>query len=452
MKKAIILSILILIFLLLYNLRSIYASFPASTKSLIKEYTHNRYQNLGDKSKILIRILNLEPFKNIQRRYGRTNPKIDNLNNDYNVKFLPDTASSKFNLIKHRVKFKEESNFYSWYRSTAPGFYKPFFIELVDDKILLINSDGEILLSNLSKDFLKKKTKLEFSNINHNLEITGTKKNRVTASLVDNKKLYLSHTTLKQDCQKFHIVVANLNFKKLEFKPFFDSDICGVNLHAGKMASLSFNGKKGILFSVGGERLNEASMLPQDPKSDLGKTIFVDFEKKQKIIYSIGHRNAQGIFVDQDIIIATEHGPRGGDEINKILFNKNYGWPLASYGYAYTHNKTKNKDRKYLKDHKSHGFEEPVYSFIPSIGISQIIKIDDNFSENWKGNFLLSSLNGGSLYRIKFSKDFNKVIFIEKIFVNRRIRDLKYSKKLNAVILALEDWKEIGVLKEFKNE
>ena len=85
-----------------------------------------------------------------------------------------------------------------------------------------------------------------------------------------------------------------------------------------------------------------------------------------------------------------------------------------------------------------------IIDFTDEVGI----KIDDDLSENWKGDFLLSSLNAGSLYRIKFSEDFNKVIFTEKIFINRRIRDLKYSKKLNAIILALEDWRELGILKE----
>jgi len=46
-----------------------------------------------------------------------------------------------------------------------------------------------------------------------------------------------------------------------------------------------------------------------------------------------------------------------------------------------------------------------------------------------------------------FSNDFDRVIYIEKIFVNRRIRDLKFSKTSKALILALEDWQEIGILR-----
>ena len=56
------------------------------------------------------------------------------------------------------------------------------------------------------------------------------------------------------------------------------------------------------------------------------------------------------------------------------------------------------------------------------------------------------------MYKIKFNKNFDKIIYKEKIFINRRIRDLKYSVKYNAIILALEDWKEIGILKKAENE
>ena len=116
----------------------------------------------------------------------------------------------------------------------------------------------------------------------------------------------------------------------------------------------------------------------------------------------------------------------------------------------YDHVKYKSK-KSYLKSHSNNNFKEPIYSFVPSIGISEIIKVPNKFSKNWDNNFLLASLNGGSLYRIKFSKNFEKIIYKEKIFIDRRIRDLKYSVKYNVIILALEDWKEIGILKQAEN-
>ena len=49
----------------------------------------------------------------------------------------------------------------------------------------------------------------------------------------------------------------------------------------------------------------------------------------------MGHRTPQGLYVEGNSILAAEHGPRGGDEINNIKFNGNYGWPLVSYGEPY---------------------------------------------------------------------------------------------------------------------
>ena len=80
----------------------------------------------------------------------------------------------------------------------------------------------------------------------------------------------------------------------------------------------------------------------------------------------------------------------------------------------------------YKKKHKKFGFEEPIYSFVPSIGISQIIKIPNSFSKLWKNNFIVSSLGSKSLYRIKFNDKYSKVQFIEKIFIGERIRDLLF--------------------------
>ena len=266
-------------------------------------------------------------------------------------------------------------------------------------------------------------------------------------TLIHKNRIFFSYLTYDKMCEKYNISYANLNLENLIFKNFFKSESCGENLNAGRMKVFNFNGSTGLLATIGGEKLNEPSNKPQDPKSDIGKIIFIDFETQEKKIYSMGHRNPQGLYVENDLIISTEHGPKGGDEINKIIYGGNYGWPIASYGMAYDHVK-KNKNKKYLKDHLSNNFIEPIFSFVPSIGISEIIKTPDEFSENWENNFLLASLNGGSLYKIKFNSTYDKIIFIEKIFVNKRIRDLKYSEKYNAVILALEDWTEIGILKE----
>ena len=63
---------------------------------------------------------------------------------------------------------------------------------------------------------------------------------------------------------------------------------------------------------------------------------------KEKKIVSLGHRNPQGLYYDKvnDLIISTDHGPKGGDEINIIIGGGNYGWPLVSHGFEYGTNDT----------------------------------------------------------------------------------------------------------------
>ena len=98
------------------------------------------------------------------------------------------------------------------------------------------------------------------------------------------------------------------------------------------------------------------------------------------------------------------------------------------------------------KNHKKEGFEEPIFSFIPAIGISEIIKLPNNFSNLWQDNFLLASLNGKHLFRIKFDEDFNKIIYFEKIYIGDRMRDLIYVSNKKKIILALELEGALGIL------
>ena len=90
------------------------------------------------------------------------------------------------------------------------------------------------------------------------------------------------------------------------------------------------------------------------------------------------------MFVEnQNAIISTEHGPKGGDEINinrypssKIM---NFGYPISSYGEHYSNDKYLYEEAPLYKSHKDYGFEEPVDYFVPSIGISDVEKYNDKY-------------------------------------------------------------------------
>ena len=171
--------------------------------------------------------------------------------------------------------------------------------------------------------------------------------------------------------------------------------------------------------------------LAQDEKSVNGKLIKINIENSNYEIISMGHRNPQGLYHDKEnnFLLETEHGPKGGDEINLININNldknnipNYGWPVVSAGEHYGGKIPKNKKKyeKYplYKSHSEYGFIEPLLSFVPSIGISEITKIRGN-------KYVVSSLKDHSIYFFELSEK-KEIINLKRVDVFERVRDLKF--------------------------
>ena len=91
-------------------------------------------------------------------------------------------------------------------------------------------------------------------------------------------------------------------------------------------------------------------------------------------------------------ILTTDHGVRG-DEINKVEYKQHYGWPIASYGETYIENYNNSDSYIFKKNHYLDGFKEPMFAFVPSIGISEIIELPNSFHPRWQNNFLNFIIN-----------------------------------------------------------
>ena len=365
---------------------------------------------------------------------------VEKVKNDYNVKFLPDTQFEKFSFVKKKFNF--DKNYYLANSNVKAGVASPpvrsFYFEFVNDKVWVIDYTGKIYELNEQSLIEKNLTNLDGQIISSNFSTT-----KVLDTYIHNNKIYISYVD-SEGCNKINVVFAEIKLQKLNFEKFFKTDECAKLVLAGRMYFHNHQGKEGLLLTTHGHPNNIPDNTPQDDNSVYGKILFIDFESKNPIIFSKGHRNGIGLYADKNVILQTSHGPRGGDEINKIIYNKNYGWPIASYGGVYDF---KYGDPiTYKKNHKSFGFEEPIFSFVPSIGISEIIKLPNDFSDHFIDNFLIASLNGRSLYRVKFDKDYTKLLFIEKIFNNRRVRDLKYHSKFKVILLAFEETAEIAII------
>ena len=163
----------------------------------------------------------------------------------------------------------------------------------------------------------------------------------------------------------------------------------------------------------------------------------------------MGHRNPQGLYFDDEnnFIMETEHGPWGGDEINLIEVSKinkdkvqNYGWPTSSagehYGGKIKENKTKYEKYPLYKSHSEHGFIEPLKSFVPSIGISEIVKVGKN-------RYVVSSLKDKSLYFFELNEQ-KQIINLDRVEVFERVRDMRLNN--NQLYLFMEDTASIGVI------
>jgi cytochrome c2 len=159
-----------------------------------------------------------------------------------------------------------------------------------------------------------------------------------------------------------------------------------------------------------------APPLSQDPAADYGKVIRIDLESGAAEHITRGHRNPQGIAVDAGgTVWVVEHGPRGGDELNRIERGANYGWPLETYG-------TMNSGLP-LSGIESQGFHDkyvrPTFAWLPSIATSSMAYVD-GFHETWNGDLLVGSLRGQRLDRIRIRE--GRTVFAEEIRMDFRIR------------------------------
>lgn len=370
--------------------------------------------------------------------FGDIDRSSKKLNNDYNVHFLPKTQFINLDFKKIDLNNNFKKNNISGYADHLKLKVKQVFnIDVYYNNIIILTSNGKLFYQEYEEILKNKRLK----NININL-------NLVTALdlLIDKKEIFISGVINENKCAYLALYQAKITeIENLKFNKIFQSNECMTYIQSGRLAKLK--NKNSLLMATAADILikkDETDDKPQNKSSIYGKILEIDLESYNYKIFSKGHRNILGLYADEEVILSTENGPRGGDEINKIIFNGNYGWPIASYGEKYF------SDVGYLDhSHNNYNFIEPIYYFIPSVGISQITKVDENFSQKWRNNFLVASLNGNHLYRMKFDQKYEKVFFIENIFIGERIRDLIYFESKNVFLLTLENSGSLGILKPY---
>ena len=283
--------------------------------------------------------------------------------------------------------------------------------------------------------------------------------------LIDGDNVYVSYIGERsENCYDLKIIRSKLNKDYLNFQKFYKTSACvdknnnhGFWAHQGAGGRIVKFDNKNLLFTTGDFRNRP---LAQDLESDFGKILKINIQNKKTNVVSFGHRNPQGLYYSKkfDFILSTEHGPKGGDEINintnPFLKIKNFGWPISSYGehYAKHYSEKILREAPLKKSHKKFGFEEPIKYFDPSIGISQTVSLNQDDTE-----FLIGAMGNEikdqdlGIHYIKLNKDRNKVIEHNYIPFNERVRDMIVSDDKKMIIIFLETTSSLAILKKIKN-
>ena len=338
-------------------------------------------------------------------------------------------------------KYNLVDGFYSGIKNVFPG---SGYLDFHKNNLFVLSARG--VLGYISMDNIKDQNYLK--QVENNIDdFLGLKQHKKTHTLslkdllIYGNKIYVSYTEeLQEDCWNTSVIHGNISYESIKFEKLFSSEEC---LNYDDIPEFEFHQTGGriaqfdndnVLLTVGEYR---ARSLAQDKNSINGKTVKININNFDYEIISMGHRNSQGMYVDQKngFIVQTEHGPRGGDEINIIEIEKidnkkilNYGWPISSYGDHYSSSspgqkekKSSEKYKKYplYKSHVKYGFIEPLKYFFPSIGISEITKISND-------KYVVGSLRDQSLYFFEMN---NKIDEIGVNFMYRKLGLVLYPER-----------------------
>ncbi|TFY98754.1 PQQ-dependent sugar dehydrogenase [Ramlibacter rhizophilus] len=207
---------------------------------------------------------------------------------------------------------------------------------------------------------------------------------------------------------------------------------------------LVFDGSGALFVTTGDRNRADQRALVQDPGAGPGKIVRITTEGQAAAgnpgwddpdaipgLWSLGHRNAQGAALHPGTgeLWISEHGPDGGDEINRVLAGRNYGWPRVSRGYEY--GTTEPAGAASLP-----AMEEPVWSWEredgapwtegpkSSIAPAGIAFYTAAAVPQWRGSLFVTSLAGRSLWRLTLEG--NRVVGQERLLASRgeRLRDV----------------------------
>ena len=173
-------------------------------------------------------------------------------------------------------------------------------------------------------------------------------------------------------------------------------------------------------------RLHDDGRVPADNP-------FVNRPGAKPEIWSYGHRNVQGLAIHPETgdVWTNEHGPQGGDELNRVQAGANYGWPVIGFGVNY---------QTGLAIHQGthrEGMQQPVHAWIPSIGVSGLMIYTGDRFPQWRGSFFAGGMAGQYFSRLTIQG--TRVTNVEALALQvGRVRDVRQGPD-GFIYLVIED-------------
>jgi glucose/arabinose dehydrogenase len=165
-------------------------------------------------------------------------------------------------------------------------------------------------------------------------------------------------------------------------------------------------------------RLREDGKVP-------GDNPFVGRAEARPEVFSFGHRDQLGLTIHPatGAVLAAEHGPNGGDEVNLILPGRNYGWPKVSFGRSY-------EGPRISESPVAEGVEQPIIVWLPSIAPSGLTFYTGDRFAAWKGNLFVGSSRRGEIPRTGG---------LERVVLNERLEELRRETLLTELHQRIRD-------------
>lgn len=325
-------------------------------------------------------------------------------------------------------------------QTVATGLRRPWSVAFLPDGRRLVTEIEGRLRAVATDGAITDIAMTGFPPIHHAGGVAGLMEVALDPDFGNNAILYLTTSYGETSANGTRLVRARLNGDRLEdVRILFSSSLKSDDGNNGGRLAFLPDGSVLLTVGDGSSRREEAQSLA----SHQGKVIRVDREGRAPAdnpftgragaaaeIFSLGHRNPQGIAVASGSgeVLVSDHGPRGGDEVNIVGAGTNHGWPILTGGIDYSF-------ARVTPFRRLAGFEDATLEWTPSIAPAGLAIYEGDLFPGWKGSLLVPALKERSIRRLV--RQDGRVVGQELLLADlkTRMRDVKVAPDGSVYVL-----------------